>query len=261
MINRDFVKGVSVRFLRRYKAVIGGKQRSRFHLQRKQYTFTTDKELKMGDVFRYTSPEGNKVGVVVVSTFLLTKEEAIQHKMLVGKRVAKQYWDFKHKRLWNQPNPETGQKKLWVKVELPSQKVTWYQLSKDLQYTFAPAKSIETINRKLLGALINVPLTPYNDRGRTKIVSAKIIKVVRCSAKVLDSARITRSQFHKFNCETDEPQSLRNGVIFLQHDYPAQVKKHITESVIFFEPEVEKAITQFAIMMTEVDKEEANGKD
>ena len=141
---------------------------------------------------------------------------------------------------------QTGHKKhphdkiWWVQVQLPHEKTPrWYQLPKDIQHAICfhhtEAEQNTITHHTLMGCLINVPISKYDDKGHVKLTSAKVISVAK-KPTMGDPARITRSQFCK--PEYNKASWLRYHKLFnfLRHDYDKQNRNRIRWAIFNLAP-------------------------
>ena len=67
----------------------------------------------------------------------------------------------------------------WVQVRLANGKKKWFQLPKDLQKAMHTS-TFELNKKRLVGALINVPISKYKKNGKVKIDCGIKFKKLSC---------------------------------------------------------------------------------
>lgn len=117
----------------------------------------------------------------------------------------------------------------WVQVRLANGKKKWFQLPKDLQKAMHTS-TFELNEKRLIGALINVPISKYKKNGKVKINCGIICKLSLRNYHAKKPNKITRSQFKQPNrrfgfANTSELFG------YLKHDYDQANQERIRQSI------------------------------
>lgn len=117
----------------------------------------------------------------------------------------------------------------WVQVRLTNGKKKWFQLPKDLQKAMHTS-TFELNEKRLVGALINVPISKYKKNGKVKIDCGIICKLRLKNYHAKKPNKITRSQFKQPNrrfgfANTSELFG------YLKHDYDQENQQRIRQSI------------------------------
>lgn len=117
----------------------------------------------------------------------------------------------------------------WVQVRLANGKKKWFQLPKDLQKAMHTS-TFELNEKRLIGALINVPISKYKKNGKVKINCGIICKLSLRNYHAKKPNKITRSQFKQPNrrfgfANTSELFG------YLKHDYDQENQQRIRRSI------------------------------
>ena len=80
----------------------------------------------------------------------------------------------------------------WVQVRLANGKKKWFQLPKDLQKAMHTS-TFELNEKRLVGALVNVPISKYKKNGKVKIDCGLICKLNLRNYHAKKPNKITRS--------------------------------------------------------------------
>lgn len=117
----------------------------------------------------------------------------------------------------------------WVQVRLVNGGKKWFQLPKDLQKAMHTS-TFELNEKRLVGALINVPISKYKENGKVKIDCGIICKLSLRNYHAKKPNKITRSQFkqpkRRFGfANTSELFG------YLKHDYDQENQQRIRQSI------------------------------
>ena len=117
----------------------------------------------------------------------------------------------------------------WVQVRLVNGKKKWFQLPKDLQKAMHTS-TFELNEKRLVGALINIPISKYKKNGKVKIDCGIICKLSLRNYHAKKQNKITRSQFKQPNrrfgfANTSELFG------YLKHDYDQANQERIRQSI------------------------------
>lgn len=117
----------------------------------------------------------------------------------------------------------------WVQVRLVNGGKKWFQLPKDLQKAMHTS-TFELNEKRLVGALINVPVSKYKKNGKVKIDCGIICKLRLRNYHAKKPNKITRSQFKLPNrrfgfANTSELFG------YLKHDYDQENQQRIRQSI------------------------------
>lgn len=117
----------------------------------------------------------------------------------------------------------------WVQVRLVNGKKKWFQLPKDLQKAMHTS-TFELNEKRLVGALINIPISKYKKNGKVKIDCGIICKLSLRNYHAKKPNKITRSQFKQPNrrfgfANTSELFG------YLKHDYDQENQERIRQSI------------------------------
>lgn len=117
----------------------------------------------------------------------------------------------------------------WVQVRLANGKKKWFQLPKDLQKAMHTS-TFELNEKRLVGALINVPISKYKKNGKVKIDCGIICKLRLRNYHAKKPNKITRSQFKQPNRQWGlvDSSELFN---YLKHDYDQKNQERIHRSI------------------------------
>lgn len=162
-----------------------------------------------------------------------------QGEMTIVANTDTRDWSFAKKALAELKSQPKKKKKhhrrreyYWVHVQLTNGRVANYQLPKDLQGPLDQHRESNpgTWKEVLLGALINVPTTKYQN-GQAKIRPAVVQEILILPVGAHDSRWITRSQFVKPNYSWRDwffnRVSMEREDNFLTHDFDQSNQQRI----------------------------------
>lgn len=136
----------------------------------------------------------------------------------------------------------------WVQVRLVNGKKKWFQLPKDLQKAMHTS-TFELNEKRLVGALINVPISKYKENGKVKIDCGIICKLSLRNYHAKRPNKITRSQFKQPNrrfgfANTSELFG------YLKHDYDQENQQRIRKSIHeLMVPGFVSFVTEFLVLL------------
>lgn len=121
----------------------------------------------------------------------------------------------------------------WVQVELPNGEKHWYQLPKDVQYAMRQHERKHHQDRFLIikGALINVPVSAYDEKGDVEIKTGIIRRAEKRHQHTFDPAKISRSQFVQPRYCWWGISNQKEMIIYLQHNHNAANRNEIRQDV------------------------------
>lgn len=121
----------------------------------------------------------------------------------------------------------------WVQVELPDGKKHWYQLPRDVQYAMRQHEKKHRQDWFLIikGALINVPVSAYDEHGNVELMTGVIRRAERRHQHTFDPAQITRSQFVQPRYSWWGISNLKEMIVYLQHDHNQGNREQIKRDV------------------------------
>ncbi|MBB1063191.1 DUF7679 family protein [Limosilactobacillus fastidiosus] len=117
----------------------------------------------------------------------------------------------------------------WVQVRLTNGKKKWFQLPKDLQKAMHTS-TFELNEKRLVGALINIPISKYKKNGKVKIDCGIICKLSLRNYHAKKPNKITRSQFKQPNRRFGFANS-SELFGYLKHDYDQENQERIRQSI------------------------------
>lgn len=149
-----------------------------------------------------------------------------------------QAWSFRKQALY-QPKHRKSKRIYWIQVCMPDGSQRNYQLPKDLQFAICYHHKLseqqQIAKDTLVGALINVPVSKYDDHGYAEIKTAKVLKIYRHKS-TWKPEHITRSQFIKPVYNKLGLLRLKTIYTYLRHDFSKHNRHNILFSIVRLVP-------------------------